>query len=112
MATTYVRRFDLEASLTDSEVAAFWKYMMEEFLPACRKVSGVQALRVFSGAGALRADLRLVLEMENAGIYENLLREPSLHAAVARLYAAIYLRTSNQTFTREVTPELIKALSP
>ena len=32
MATVYVRRFDLKGSLTDSDVAAFWKYAVEEFL--------------------------------------------------------------------------------
>ena len=35
MPTVYARRFDLKASLTDSEVAAFWKYAVEEFVPAC-----------------------------------------------------------------------------
>ena len=34
MTTVYARRFDLKDSLTDSEVAAFWKYAMEEFVPA------------------------------------------------------------------------------
>ena len=29
MATVYARRFDLKDSLTDSEVAAFWKYAVE-----------------------------------------------------------------------------------
>jgi len=37
MPTVYARRFDLKASLTDSEVAAFWKYAVEEFVPACLK---------------------------------------------------------------------------
>ena len=73
MPTVYVRRFDLKDSLTDSEVAAFWKYAVEEFLPACQKASGVRSAKIYSGAGALR----------DAGVYENLLRDPSLHDHVA-----------------------------
>ena len=112
MATVYVRRFDLKSSLTDSEVAAFWKYAVEEFLPACLKTNGVRAAKFYSGAGALRADLRVVLEMDHAGVYENLLHDSSLHEHVAKLYSAIDFKTSTQMFAREVTPELVKALIP
>ena len=111
MPTVYARRFDLKASLTDSEVAAFWKYAVDEFLPACLKANGVRTAKFYSGAGALRADLRVVLELDNAGVYENLLRDPSLHDHVAKLYAAIDFKTSTQLFVREVTPELVRALS-
>src|SRR5215472_16265236 len=62
MPTVYVRRFDLKDSLTDNEVAAFWRYAVEEFLPACQKASGVRSAKIYSGAGALR----------DAGVYENL----------------------------------------
>ena len=65
---------------------------------------------MYSGAGALRADLRLTLELDHAGVYENLLHEPGLHDMVARLYAAINLATSTQHFVREVTPELVRAI--
>jgi hypothetical protein len=112
MATIYVRRFDLKDSLTDNDIAAFWKYAVEEFLPACLKANGVRAARFYSGAGALRADLRVVLEMDDAGVYENILRDPALHEHVAKLYAAIDFKTSTQMFAREVTPELVKALTP
>ena len=67
MPTVYARRFDLKASLTDSEVAAFWKYAVEQFLPACLKANGVRTAKFYSGAGALRADLRVVIEMDHAG---------------------------------------------
>ena len=102
----------MKDSLTDNEVAAFWRYAVEEFLPACQKASGVRSAKIYSGAGALRADLRVVLELDNAGVYENLLRDPSLHDHVAKLYAAIDFKTSTQVFAREVTPELVKALTP
>ena len=112
MPTVYARRFDLKESLTDSDVAAFWKYAVEEFVPACLKANGVRTAKFYSGAGGLRADLRVVLEMDHAGVYENLLHDPSLHAHVAKLYAVIDFKTSTQLFAREVTPELVRALTP
>ena len=77
MAAVYVRRFDLKDSLTDSEVGAFWNFMTNEFVPACCNVSGLRSIKLYSGAGALRADLRVELEMDNASVYENLLHEAS-----------------------------------
>jgi hypothetical protein len=110
MTTVYVRRFDLKDSLTDSEVSAYWRSMMEEFLPAIRRVAGVRSARVFSGAGALRADLRIVLELDHGGVYETLLHEPGLHDMIVRFYAPINMRTSTQQFVREITPELVRAI--
>jgi hypothetical protein len=83
---------------------------MDEFLPAIRNASGIRTAKVYSGAGGLRADLRAVLEMDNAGVYENLLHEPAFRAMIARYYGAIDMRTSTQMFAREVTPELIRAI--
>jgi len=56
--------------------------------------------------------LRVVLELDHAGVHEQLLHDPSLHQHVAKLYAAIDFKTSTQLFAREVTPELVRALSP
>ena len=67
MTTVYARRFDLKDSLTDSDVAAFWKYAVEEFVPACLKANGVRTVKFYSGAGALRADLRVVIEIGSCG---------------------------------------------
>ena len=39
MATTYVRRFNLKDSLSDAEVVAYWKMLMDELAPAVRKMS-------------------------------------------------------------------------
>ena len=110
MATVYVRRFDLKESLSDSEVGAFWTFMTQEFLPACTKVSGVRSVKMYSGQGALRADLRIVLDMDNAAVYENLLHEPGLRSMIARFYGALEMRTSTQTWLREITPELMRAI--
>jgi hypothetical protein len=76
MASTYVRRFNLKSSLNDKQVSEFWQVLLGEFVPAIQKVKGVHSAKVYSGAGALRADIRLVADMDNAGVYETLIREP------------------------------------
>ncbi len=111
MATTYVRRFNLKDSLSDAEVIDYWRFLTEEFLPLIQRASGVHSVKYYSGAGALRSDLRIVLDMDNAGVYENLLVDPELRQRLGRFYGAIDLSTSSQMFIREVTPELIQALS-
>lgn len=84
---------------------------MEEFLPLVQRTAGVQSVKVYSGAGALRADLRLVGFMDDAGVYEQLLVDPEIRKHLSKFYGAVDLKTSTQSFIREVTPELIKALS-
>ena len=111
MASTYVRRFNLKDSLSDKQVATFWKFLLSEFVPAIQKVKGVNSCKVYSGAGALRADIRLVADMDNAGVYEGLLRDPSVSPMLGTFYGAMDLTTSTQMFIREVTPDLLKALS-
>lgn len=111
MATTYVRRFNLKDSLSDDEVAAYWKMVMDELIPAVMKVKGVTAVRVWSAAGALRADLRVGIEMENAGVYETMIADPALPKLLGQFYGSIDMKTSTQTFLREVTPALISALT-
>ena len=69
MPTTYVRRFNLKDALSDTEVLAWWKSLMEEFLPPIQQVPGIRSVKLYSGAGALRADLRIVLDMDDAGCY-------------------------------------------
>jgi hypothetical protein len=54
MPTAYVRRVSLKASLSDAEVAAYWKFTMEEVLPAIQGVPGMRSVKVYSGAGGLR----------------------------------------------------------
>ena len=111
MATTYVRRFNLKDSLSDAEVLDTWTFMMEEAVPVVQKVSGIRSVKLYSGAGALRADLRLVFEMDDAAGYERILMDADVRRLLGRFYGAIDLTTSTQVFIREVTPELIKALS-
>jgi hypothetical protein len=111
MTSTYVRRFNLNDSLSDKQVGEFWQFMLGEFVPAISKVKGVNSARVYSGAGALRADIRLVADMDNAGVYETLLREPTISKHLRFFYHAMDLKTSTQMFIREVTPDLLKALN-
>ncbi len=111
MASTYVRRFNLKDALSDKQVGDYWKRLLGEFVPAIQKVKGVNSVKVYSGAGALRADIRLVAEMDHAGVYETLLREPSVSKQLGTFYGGMDLTTSTQMFIREVTPDLLKALS-
>jgi hypothetical protein len=111
MASTYVRRFNLKDSLSDQQVGTFWKFLLGEFVPAIQKVQGVNSCKVYSGSGALRADIRLVADLDHAGVYESLLRDPTISPMLGTFYGAMDLATSTQMFVREVTPDLLKALS-
>ncbi len=111
MPTAYVRRVSLKASLSDAEVVTYWRFLMEEGVPAIQKVPGVRSVKVYSGAGGLRADIRAVIEMDDAGVYERMLADPQLRPLIAKLYAPWDMSTASQLFLREVTPELLRALS-
>lgn len=111
MPTTYIRQFHLKDALSDTEVITYWKFLMEEFLPPIQQARGIHSAKLYSGAGALRADLRIVLDMDDAGCYERLLVDPAVRKLLGQFYGAIDLKTSTQTFVREVTPALIQTLS-
>jgi hypothetical protein len=49
--------------------------------------------------------------MDDAAVYERALHNPELRALVGQFYAGIDLRTSGQGFQREITAELVQALS-
>lgn len=110
MATVYIRRVNLKASLSDAEVAEHWRFVMQEVLPAIEGLSGMRSVKAFSGAGGLRADLRYVFEMDDASVYERMLADPQLGPLVAKTYASWDMSTASQQFVREITPELIAAL--
>jgi hypothetical protein len=111
MPTVYVRRVTLKDSLSDAEVAAYWKWSLEDVVPALQKVPGIRSVKIYSGAGGLRADIRYVFEMDDAGVYERLLADPPLRPLIAKTYAAWDMKTASQLFLREVTPALLQALS-
>jgi hypothetical protein len=111
MPTVYVRRVHLKASLSDADVVTYWRFLQEEFVPVALRVPGMRSVKLYSGAGGLRADIRAVFDMDDAGVYERLLVDPQVRPLIAKVYAAWDMATASQTFLREVTPELIRALS-
>ncbi len=111
MTTLYTRTWDLKESLSDTEVNEFWRLCVDELLPACEKLDGTRSIKLYSGAGALRADLTVAWEMDDASVYEQALHNPELRALIGRFYAAIDMRSTDQRFQREITPELVHALS-
>ncbi len=110
MPTAYVRNFSFKDSLSDGQVLEELKFLFDA-LPAIENVEGIRSVKVYSGAGALRAQLRVVFEMDDSAVYERILVDPGLRQILGRAYGAWDLKTSTQTFLREVTPELIAALS-
>ena len=111
MAATYVRRFSLKASLSAAEVAAYWTFLLEEAMSAMQKVPGMWSVKLYSGAGGLRTDLRAVIDMDDAGVYERMRLDPQLRPLIAKPYRTWDMTAASQTFVREVTPELLRALS-
>ena len=111
MATMYIRRFNFKDSLSDAQVVDALNFLLKEVVPAAERVPGVHACRVLSGAGALRADLTLTIEMDDAGVYEKALMDAQVRQLLGRLYGSWDLKTATQVFRREVTAELIGALS-
>ncbi len=111
MPTVYVRRYDLKDSLSDAEVLDYWRFLVDEVVPAIEKVNGIRSCKLYSGAGALRADLRVVFEMDDAAVYERVLTDSGVRQLIGRVYGAWDIKTASQYFVREVTPELIRALS-
>jgi hypothetical protein len=111
MTTLYTRTFNLKDSLSEAEVLEAWKFTMEQVLPAIEQVSGVRSVKFYSGAGALRADVTAFIEMDDAAAYERLLLDAQVRKHLGRLYGYWDLKTAGQSFRREVTSELIRALS-
>jgi hypothetical protein len=111
MPTLYTRTFHFKDSLSDEQVLKEWQFLLEEVTPALLNVSGIRSVKFYSGAGALRADLSVLAEMEDASAYERLLVDPEVRKLLGRLYGAWDLKTAGQSFRREVTPQLIQALS-
>ena len=111
MATLYVRNFSFKDSLSDNEVLDEWRFLAGEATQAIGNVDGIRSVKFYSGAGALRAQIRVVIEMDDAAAYERMLVDPAVRKVIGRAYGAWNLNDSTQTFLREVTPELISALS-
>ena len=111
MTTLYTRTFNLKDSLTDAEVVEYWQFLMNDVVPAIQNVSGTHSVRFYSGAGALRADIAVLWEMDDASVYERALLDSGVRKVLGDVYGAWDLSTAGQSFRREVTPELLRALS-
>ena len=111
MSTLYTRTFNLKDSLSDAEVLESWRFIIEEMVPAVESVPGTRSVKAYSGAGGLRADLTLLWEMDDAGVYERALLDPALRDMIGKIYSAWDMTTAGQSFRREVTSELVQALS-
>lgn len=111
MSTMYIRNFSFRDSLSDEEAFEELKFLTNEVIPAIEKADSVKSVKLYSGAGALRAQLQLMVEMENAAGYEHLLTIPDVRAKLGRLYKSWDLNTATQNFVREVTSDLLGALS-
>jgi hypothetical protein len=111
MATLYIREFSFKDSLSDEAALYELRFFMDEVIPAIRNSTGVRSARVYSGAGALRSQLELLVEMDDAATYEQMLLDPTIRSILGRLYSAWDLSLSTQSFLREITPDLLAALS-
>jgi hypothetical protein len=111
MATLYTRTFNFKDAVSDEQVLKEWQFLLEEVRPAALNISGIRSFKFYSGAGALRADLSLMFEMDDASVYERALVDPNMRKLLGRVYGAWDLKTAGQSFRREVTTELISALS-
>ena len=110
MPTLYTRTWNFKDSLSDAEVLEWWRWATMEVIPAIEKTNGTRSVKIYSGAGALRADISILWEMDDASVYERALTSPELRPMLARIYDGWDLKTTTQSFRREVTPELIQAL--
>ena len=55
-------------------------------------------------------DISILIEMDDAAAYERFLLDSEVRKYLGQLYGAWDLKTAGQSFHREVTPELIRAL--
>jgi len=92
-------------------VLEWWRWATVEVIPAIEKTDGTRSVKIYSGAGALRADISILWDMDDTSVYGRALARPELRPVLARIYDGWDLKTATQSFRREVTPELIQALS-
>ena len=70
MPTLYTRIWNFKDSLSDAKVLEWWRWATMEFIPAIEKTKGTRSVKIYSGAGALRADISILWEMDDASVYE------------------------------------------
>ncbi len=111
MPTLYTRTFDFRDSLSDAQAGEELRWLVEDCAPLIEGVSGVRSVKFYSGVGGLRADIMILVEMDDAAAYERIIADPELSPLMARLFGAWDMKSATQSFRREITPELVRALS-
>ena len=111
MVTRYVREFGFKETLTDSEALEELNFMIEKLLPSIKRGDGIISAQLFSGAGGIRSQIRLFVDMENAACYEKLIFNPEIRELLKRLYSSWHLKDATQDFLREITSEMVVAHS-
>ena len=107
VATRYIREFGFKDTLTDSEALKELNFMTEKLLPAIERGDGIISARLFSGAGGIRSQIRLFVDMKDAAGYEKLLFNPEIREHLKRLYSSWDLKEATQDFLREITGEMV-----
>ena len=107
VATRYIREFGFKDTLTDSEALKELNFMIEKLLPAIERGDGIISARLFSGAGGIRSQIRLFVDMKDAAGYERLLFNPEIREHLKRLYSSWDLKEATQDFLREITSEMV-----
>ena len=98
MPTLYTRTWNFKDSLSDAEVLEWWRWATVEVIPAIEKTNGTRSVKIYSGAGALRADISILWEMDDARVYELALASPELRPILTRIYDGWHLQTAIQSF--------------
>lgn len=111
MATLYVRSCDLKDTLSTKEVAEYWRFILNDVVPALEKLDGTRSVKAYSGAGALSADILILWEMDDASVYERALLDSEVRQLLGGVYDSWDLSSATQEFRREITTELVSALS-
>ncbi|MBI4498662.1 MAG: hypothetical protein HY689_12275 [Chloroflexi bacterium] len=111
MTTLFFRTFSLKDSLSEEEVLDFWDLLLHQIKPATENVPGVRSYHVFLGPGAHRANITVLIEMEDAATYERILSDPGVRKHLGTFYGAWDLKTATQAFLREASPEVVRGLA-
>jgi len=109
MPTLYIREFGFRNELSDQEARVELQFMTEKLLPAIERSQGIESAKLFSGAGGLRSQIRLLVYMDESGCYEKMLANPDIRILLERLYSAWDLTNATQDFLREITQDIIDA---
>ena len=111
MTTLFTRSFNLKESLSAAEVFDYWRFFLSEVVPALESIEGSRSVKLYTGAGGLRADLCVQWELDDAGVQERAMDDPRVRKLLGRIFRAWDMKSAGQSFRRQITPELIGAVT-